>query len=161
MGRLVISTNVAAPNRCYLPPDIVEEILDLLPFTSIERFRSVSKSLFTLLATPKLLYYPNTTIFSPSNYGCKSSDDHGLFTGVILSDYSGDVRNQGYMAPELSGPRRYYFKVGSCNGLVCLRATTNNYGKWETFVRNPLISVCRKLPDLPSDNPYLCYLAKW
>ncbi|KAJ4846446.1 hypothetical protein Tsubulata_006845 [Turnera subulata] len=104
--QLVISTNMAAPNRSYVPPDIVEEILDLLPSTSINRFRSVSKSLFSLLAikfnVPKLLYHPYR-IPSSSMYGIKSSDDQGLFIGVALSDYSGDVNNRGYMAPELSG----------------------------------------------------------
>ncbi|KAJ4844822.1 hypothetical protein Tsubulata_037119 [Turnera subulata] len=86
--QLVIATNMA-PNPSYLPPDIVEEILDLLPNKSIERFRSVSKSLFSLLAikfnASKLLHKPCIT----SQYGMKSSDDHDLFTGVVLSDYSG------------------------------------------------------------------------
>ncbi|KAJ4846448.1 hypothetical protein Tsubulata_006849 [Turnera subulata] len=149
--QLVISTNMAAPNRSYLPPDIVEEILDLLPSTSINRFRSVSKSLFSLLAikfnVPKLLYHPYR-IPSSSMYGIKSSDDQGLFIGVALSDYSGDVNNRGYMAPELSGPNRYYSSVGSCNGLVCLQAT-NHCFTWETFVWNPFTNICRKLPELP------------
>ncbi|KAJ4822465.1 hypothetical protein Tsubulata_022807 [Turnera subulata] len=97
--QLVISTtNVAAPDRSYLPTDIVEEIIDLLPMKSINRFRSVSKSLFTLLATkfnvPKLIYYPFITNFSPSNYGIKSSDNPCRFTGVVLSDYSGHAKNQ-------------------------------------------------------------------
>ncbi|KAJ4851502.1 hypothetical protein Tsubulata_019400 [Turnera subulata] len=76
MERQVIS---AAPNRSYLPPDTVEEILDLLPFNSIERFRSVFKSLLSLPAikfnVPKLLYYPYITNFPPSNY-------------AMISDYS-------------------------------------------------------------------------
>ncbi|KAJ4847034.1 hypothetical protein Tsubulata_049112 [Turnera subulata] len=76
---------MAAQNRSYLPPDIIEEILDLLPIKSIDRFRSVSKSLLTFLVGPKLLCYPYLTIFSPSNYGCKSSDDQSLFTVVILA----------------------------------------------------------------------------
>ncbi|KAJ4835135.1 hypothetical protein Tsubulata_039679 [Turnera subulata] len=78
MERLVFST---APNRSYLPPYTVEDTLDLLPFNSVERFRSVSKSLFSLLAikfnVPKLLYYPYITNFPPPNYG-------------MISDYSRD-----------------------------------------------------------------------
>ncbi|KAJ4850634.1 hypothetical protein Tsubulata_020105, partial [Turnera subulata] len=141
MERLVIS---AAPNRSYLPPDIVEEILDLLPFKSIQRFRSVSKSFFSLLPMPKLLYHPK---FSPSNYGIKPSDNRGLFTAVVLSDYSRDVKNHGYMSPELSAgaERLHYFSVGSCKGLVCLAVGNNS--KWEMFVVwNPFTSICRKLP---------------
>ncbi|KAJ4823068.1 hypothetical protein Tsubulata_045885 [Turnera subulata] len=62
----VISTNMAASNHSYLLlTDILEEILDSLPFKSIERFRSVSKSLFSLLAikfnVPRLLHYPCIT----------------------------------------------------------------------------------------------------
>ncbi|KAJ4822074.1 hypothetical protein Tsubulata_039620 [Turnera subulata] len=146
--QLVISRNMAAPNRSYLPPEIVEDILDLLPRKSIARFRSVSKSLFSLLAVPKLLYHPK---FSPSNYGIKSSDDPGLFTAVALHDYDGGyvIKNQSYMAPELSSAgdaeeETHYFFAGSCNGLVCLQVYHNR--KWEIFVWNPLTSVCRKLP---------------
>ncbi|KAJ4836602.1 hypothetical protein Tsubulata_030133 [Turnera subulata] len=136
MEPLVIS---AAPNRRYLPPDIVEEILRFLPFKSNERFKSVSKSLFSLLAirfnVPKLLYYPYITNFPPPNYG-------------MISDYSQDVRNQGYVEPELlpaGRDRLYYFFIGSCNGLVCLDVSSH-YGKWEIFVWNPFTSVCRKFP---------------
>ncbi|KAJ4846667.1 hypothetical protein Tsubulata_038016 [Turnera subulata] len=93
--QLVMPTNMAAaaaPNRSCLPPDILEEILDLLPKKSIERFRSVSKSLFSLLTIkftlPKLLHYPCITNFPPS-CGVKSSDDKDLFTGVVFSEYSG------------------------------------------------------------------------
>ncbi|KAJ4830428.1 hypothetical protein Tsubulata_032915 [Turnera subulata] len=50
--QLVISTNMAAPNCSNLPPDVVEAILDLLPIKSIEQFRSVSKSLFSLVPHP-------------------------------------------------------------------------------------------------------------
>ncbi|KAJ4849007.1 hypothetical protein Tsubulata_026698 [Turnera subulata] len=158
MEQLVTSTNMAAAqNRSYLPPEIVEEILDLLPIKSINRFRSLSKSLCSLLAikykhkVQKLLYYPYISEYFRSTYGI-SSDDPGLFTGVVLSvlpGYSGDVKNQGYMAPELSGPRWEYASVGSCNGLVCLQAT-NHDCTWETFVWNPFTNICRKLPDLPS-----------
>ncbi|KAJ4846445.1 hypothetical protein Tsubulata_006841 [Turnera subulata] len=149
--RLVISTNMTAPNRSYLPPDIVEHILDLLPRKSIDRFRSVSKSLFSLLAikfdVPKLLYRPRKGDPRPSNYGIKSSDDQSLFTGVGLSDYSGNAKNQGYMAaPELSGPVSFDSFIGSCNGLVCLAVTDNYYGKSKTFVWNPFTGICRKLP---------------
>ncbi|KAJ4836159.1 hypothetical protein Tsubulata_043606, partial [Turnera subulata] len=136
MERLVFST---APNRSYLPPYTVEDTLDLLPFNSVERFRSVSKSLFSLLAikfnVPKLLYYPYITNFPPPNYG-------------MISDYSRDVRNRGYMEPKLLpvGPDRlYYFFIGSSNGLVCLDVSSHD-GKWEMFVWNPFTSFCRKFP---------------
>ncbi|KAJ4851127.1 hypothetical protein Tsubulata_033605 [Turnera subulata] len=157
---LVISTtNVAAPDRSYLPTDIVEEIIDLLPMKSINRFRSVSKSLFTLLATkfnvPKLIYCPFITNFSPSNYGIKSSDNPCRFTGVVLSEYSGHAKNQGYTAPVLSRqivnampllPLMFYCFIGSCNGLVCMDVS-NDYGtKWETIVWNPFTGIYRKLP---------------
>ncbi|KAJ4827158.1 hypothetical protein Tsubulata_041248 [Turnera subulata] len=153
--RLVIS---GAPNLGYFPRDILEEILDLLPKKSIERFRSVSKSLFSLLGIkfniPKLLYYPCKTNFLPPNYGINSSDDRGLFIGVVLSDYRGDAKNKGYMVPELlknymaperSGPLRFYFSIGSCSGLVCMEASYH-YRNWETIVWNPFTGVCRKLP---------------
>ncbi|KAJ4849005.1 hypothetical protein Tsubulata_026695 [Turnera subulata] len=183
-----------AQNRCYLPPDIVEEILDLLPIKSINRFRSLSKSLCSLLAikykdvVQKLLYYPYISEYFRSTYGIKSSDNPGLFTGVVLSvssGYSGgDVKNKGYMAPELSGRKWKYCSVGSCNGLVCLQVikryipwetfvlnpstnirrklqATNHYSTCKTFVWNPFTNICRKLPDLPSSgavNPSNCSL---
>ncbi|KAJ4825217.1 hypothetical protein Tsubulata_044815 [Turnera subulata] len=153
--QLVISRNMAAPNPSYLPPEIVEDILDLLPRKSIDRFRSVSKWLFSLLLikfnVPKLLYHPHkTTKFSPSNYGIKSSDDPGLFTAVVLPDYCVGyvIKNRGYMPPELLSTgdpeETHFFFVGSCNGLVCLQVYHNR--NWEKFVWNPLTSVCRKLP---------------
>ncbi|KAJ4836603.1 hypothetical protein Tsubulata_030134 [Turnera subulata] len=159
MERLVTSTNIAVPNRCYLPPDTVEEILELLPFKSNERFRSVSKSLFTFLATPKLLYCPceGRTEFFQANYGIKSSDDQRHFTAVVLSEYSGDVRNLG-LATMASGETIVWNPfTGICRKLplrnhctsagtvsVCLQVS--HHGKWEIFVWNPLTSVCRKLP---------------
>ncbi|KAJ4836607.1 hypothetical protein Tsubulata_030143 [Turnera subulata] len=121
--QLVISTNMAAPNRSYLPPDILEGILDLLTKKSIERFRSVSKSLFYSLAVPKLLYHPE---FSPSDYGIKSLDDRRLFPAVVLSDYGSDDH--------------------ACNRLVCRDVSNDHCGKWETIVWNPVTGICRKLP---------------
>ncbi|KAJ4836608.1 hypothetical protein Tsubulata_030145, partial [Turnera subulata] len=114
--QLVISTNMTAPNRSYLPADIVEEILDLLPLKSIERFRSVSKSLFSLMAikfnVQKLLYYPCKEYSSPPNYSTKSSDDDlGTFIGVVLSDYCGRVKDQEYTASQLSGRERNYYRA--------------------------------------------------
>ncbi|KAJ4844817.1 hypothetical protein Tsubulata_037111 [Turnera subulata] len=101
--QLVTSTNMAAaaaPNRSYLVPDIVEEILDLLPIKSIVRFRSVSSLFAIKFIVPKLLHDPCLPNFS--KFGMKPSDDTGLFTGVVLSDYGvGDAKNQGYMALEL------------------------------------------------------------
>ncbi|KAJ4823067.1 hypothetical protein Tsubulata_045883 [Turnera subulata] len=156
--QLVMPTNMAAaaaPNRSCLPPDILEEILDLLPKKSIERFRSVSKSLFSLLTIkftlPKLLHYPCITNFPPS-CGVKSSDDKDLFTGVVFSEYSGggDVKNQGYKEPDellFAAPdQRPFSFVGSCNGLVCLDVLSNHCYKWETFVWNPFTGICRQLP---------------
>ncbi|KAJ4836609.1 hypothetical protein Tsubulata_030146 [Turnera subulata] len=141
---------MAAPNRSYLPPDIVEEILALLPFKSIERFRSLSRSLFSLLAAPKLLYHPRRSIkkFPPySDFGIKSSDDESVFTGVVLSDYSDDAQNRGYKVPEFSGRERYYDFVGSCNGLVCLVFYSTDNSKRGTFVWNPFTGLCTKLPN--------------
>ncbi|KAJ4850632.1 hypothetical protein Tsubulata_020099, partial [Turnera subulata] len=87
------------------------------------------------------------TKFSPSNYGIKSSDELRFFTTVVLSQYSGDVKNRKYMAPDqLSGQERFYNFVRSCNGLVCLRFTSTHYSKWETFFWNPYTGICRKLP---------------
>ncbi|KAJ4843515.1 hypothetical protein Tsubulata_027113 [Turnera subulata] len=156
----VISTNMAAaaPNLGYLPTDILEEILDLLPIESIGRFRSVSKSLFSLLAIkfnlPKLRHYPCILNF-PTSYGMESSDDKGLFTGVVLSQYSGgdDVKNQGYRAPDelllaAPGQSRHCSFLGSCNGLVVLRVSDLfcSAKQEETFVWNPFTGISRKLP---------------
>ncbi|KAJ4846662.1 hypothetical protein Tsubulata_038009 [Turnera subulata] len=163
--QLVTSTNMAAaaaPNRSYLVPDIVEEILDLLPIKSIVRFRSVSSLFAIKFIVPKLLHDPCLPNFS--KFGMKPSDDPSLHSGVVLSDYGvGDVKNQGYMAPELlsEGPdQRSYCFLGPCNGLVCLDVT-NHDGKWETFVWNPFTGICRKLPhrELPNRKlPHKCYI---
>ncbi|KAJ4836746.1 hypothetical protein Tsubulata_005129 [Turnera subulata] len=128
--QLVISTNMAAPNRnlSCLPPEIVQEIVDLLPIKSINRFRSISKSLFSLLAikfkVQKLLYYPCIRDFPPSNCGRESR---------LVSDYS-------------TGRRLYYSFMGSCNGLVCLDVIFSSSKPPETFVWNPFTGICRKLP---------------
>ncbi|KAJ4846664.1 hypothetical protein Tsubulata_038011 [Turnera subulata] len=138
--QLLISTNMTAPNRSCLPPDILEEILDLLPTKSIERFRSVSKSFFSLLAIkfnlPKLQHYPCIT--NSSKYGMNSE-----YIG-------GDVKNEGFRAPDellFAAPdQRLCLLLGSCNRLVVLNVSNQCGAKWETFVWNPFTGICRKLP---------------
>ncbi|KAJ4834609.1 hypothetical protein Tsubulata_047642 [Turnera subulata] len=45
------STSTTSTDNCLLPPEIVEEILSLLPSKPIHRFRSLSKSWSTLLVS--------------------------------------------------------------------------------------------------------------
>ncbi|KAJ4825241.1 hypothetical protein Tsubulata_029945 [Turnera subulata] len=147
MEQLEISTNMAATNSSCFPREIVEEILALLPITSIHRFRFLSKSWFSLLAikfeVPTLLCCHRET--KSSDPLTVLSNEQTLFNAVVLPDYSGDVKDTVLMVPELPGGIGSYAFVGSCNGLVCLRCTL----KREIFVLNPFTGFCRKLPYVP------------
>ncbi|KAJ4825242.1 hypothetical protein Tsubulata_029946 [Turnera subulata] len=142
-----------AINSSCLPPEIEEEILALLPFKSIHRFKSLSKSWFSLLTiklkVPKLLCCRRKA--KSSNPNTISSDDQVVFDAVVLPDYGCDVKNTVYMSPELSlelsllSGSFWFAFVGSCNGLVCLQCLN----KLEIFVLNPSTSICRKLPRAP------------
>ncbi|KAJ4834610.1 hypothetical protein Tsubulata_047645 [Turnera subulata] len=89
-SRLLVDQAKTTTNINCLPPEIVEEILALLPIESIHRFRSVSKSCSSLLASaefhklrrkstppppeminvvPKFLYHASSSPsrFSPTN----------------------------------------------------------------------------------------------
>ncbi|KAJ4825243.1 hypothetical protein Tsubulata_029948 [Turnera subulata] len=143
---------MAATNSSYLPPEIVEEILALLPIDSIHRFRFLSKSWFSLLAIkfelPKKLLR------------CRRKGDQFLFDAVVLPEYGGDVKDTVYTGPELPGGIRSYAFVGSCNGLVCLqRKKQFFYAKCtkelEMLVLNPVTGICRKLPERRHYNPYV------
>ncbi|KAJ4843993.1 hypothetical protein Tsubulata_045125 [Turnera subulata] len=143
---------MAATNSSYLPPEIVEEILALLPIDSIQRFRFLSKSWFSLLAIkfelPKKLLR------------CRREGDQFLFDAVVLPEYSGDVKDTVYTGPELQGGIRSYAFVGSCNGLVCLqRKKQFFYAKCtkelEMLVLNPVTGICRKLPERRHYYPYV------
>ncbi|KAJ4826998.1 hypothetical protein Tsubulata_044357 [Turnera subulata] len=107
-----ISTNMAAPNRSNLPPDVVEAILDLLPIKSIERFRSVSKSLFSLLAAPKLLYHPCKSLFE-LNVPEPASGEFGICTVAELLQNLGIV-----LAKKSKGGKRFGFiRINQCSDI--------------------------------------------
>ncbi|KAJ4835139.1 hypothetical protein Tsubulata_039684 [Turnera subulata] len=148
MEQLEISTNMAATNSSFLPPEIVEEIIALLPEKSIHRFRFLSKSWFSLLAikyeVPKLLCCRIKTGSTDPFTVC--SNEQTLFNAVVLPGYGGSVKDTVYTVPELPADGiRSYVIVGSCNGLVCLRCLS----KREIFVLNPFTGICRKLPHMP------------
>ncbi|KAJ4838918.1 hypothetical protein Tsubulata_025954 [Turnera subulata] len=158
--RLLVDQAKTTNINC-LPPEIVEEILALLPIESIHRFRSVSKSCSSLLASaefnklrrkstpppeminvvPKFLYHASS---SPSRF-------------VLLSYYP-DAGKEFVETKESYPIHKFERKnlnhgpfVGSCNGLVCLehKSVVNDRSKPEMVVWNPFTGSCRKLPDPP------------
>ncbi|KAJ4835137.1 hypothetical protein Tsubulata_039681 [Turnera subulata] len=147
-------TDMKIRQESCLPSVIVEEILALLPNKPIHRFRIVSKSWLSLLASvdfhklrcksappainvPKLLEYKEKfSVFNSLEYGSN---------GEIA------VTKVWYPLDDLVSVNPF---VGSCNGLVCLQYellidNSNIKRKREIVVWNPFTGSYRKLPDIP------------
>ncbi|KAJ4843472.1 hypothetical protein Tsubulata_049302 [Turnera subulata] len=149
-------TSTTTSTNNSLPPEIVEEILSLLPNKSIHRFRSVSKSWSSSLVSVDFhqfrskssppaetihrflrlhsIYYADRTKYSPP------------LQSFVLSSHYPDALGR---AETTRGPypfQRFEFRrfVGSCNGLVCLE---HKNPKPEIVVWNPFTGLYRKLPD--------------
>ncbi|KAJ4840026.1 hypothetical protein Tsubulata_029507 [Turnera subulata] len=147
------TTSTTSTNNFHLPPDILEEILSLLPNKSIHRFRSVSKSWSSLLVSVDFHFFR-----------CKSTPPKKTILGVLslLPSYSQNNRSHRFVLSSLypdalehaDTKESYPFQkllhcrfVGSCNGLVCLEQYYYNHSKPEIVVWNPFTGVYRKLPD--------------
>ncbi|KAJ4826164.1 hypothetical protein Tsubulata_023034 [Turnera subulata] len=138
-----------ATGNFTLPSAIVEEILLLLPYKCIHRFRSVSKSWSSLLVSEefqKLRFKSsppelNVQKILHSFHGCYGED-----YGMPLESF--DYRGGEETCTQLFFPveRRFLKLIGSCNGLVCLtqESLVNNYR--DIFLWNPFTGVYRKLP---------------
>ncbi|KAM7259788.1 hypothetical protein ACFE04_015529 [Oxalis oulophora] len=135
-----------------LPDDIVYEILQYLPVTSLLRFKCVSKSWKTFISSDS---------FAKTHYSIQQTklhhDDERVF---VLSETSLIVTQQtiatnfatkgagviGFEIPLFNFQRFYYFPtiyniVDSCHGLIC--AGSLSYG--EIYVFNPTIRSCKKI----------------
>ncbi|KAJ4840027.1 hypothetical protein Tsubulata_029509 [Turnera subulata] len=139
--------------NCRLPPEIMEEILALLPIQSIYRFRSVSKSWSSFLVSVNFhkLRLKST---QPEITKLLYLDPKG----IVISDYRAGVKtptitNLCYPPPpaDLGPGRKCPYLVGSCNGLVCLE-----YAKDYIVVWNPFTASYRPLPAISLQ--YSCYL---
>ncbi|KAJ4851125.1 hypothetical protein Tsubulata_033599 [Turnera subulata] len=135
------------PNLTRIPPEIVEEILVLLPNKSIHRFRSVSRSWSSLLVSGRFHELrcksapPETKVTKVLHL---ASSDYYIRDVIRISDYRDDVKpGTKLYTPDLL-PLSNPF-VGSCNGLVCLLL---DYCSREIVVWNPFTGVYRKLPNI-------------
>ncbi|KAJ4840030.1 hypothetical protein Tsubulata_029514 [Turnera subulata] len=160
------STTTSTCNNCHLPPEIVEGILSLLPYKSIHRFRSVSKSWSSLLvsvdfhqfrrkSTPPEETIPHVLKLLPSYSSSVNDRSPSPSHGFSLSSYYppdalGHISNTKESYPF----QKFWLKsfVGSCKGLVCLEHShfmpaVNNQSKLEIVVWNPFTGLYRKLSD--------------
>ncbi|KAJ4846459.1 hypothetical protein Tsubulata_006869 [Turnera subulata] len=135
-----------------LLPEIVEEILALLPQQSIHRFRSVSKSWSYLLVSEG--FHKLRSRSSPPeinvqkllhHYDYKYNPDRSYFYGNESLDFrKGQSKNDEAWLPTV---RKFARFVGSCNGLVCVtHFAGHSRSIRDIAVWNPFTGVYRKLP---------------
>ncbi|KAJ4826456.1 hypothetical protein Tsubulata_023869 [Turnera subulata] len=159
-----ISTTTST-NNCHLPPEIVEEILSLLPSKSIRRFRSLSKSWSSLLVSLDFRQLRRRNSTPPPArilklrcryYGSECDPSNSPCHGFALSPYYPSKALRHTANTKESYPyQKFWVKrfVGSCNGLVCLEQThtkpevKKNHPKLEIVVWNPFMGYYRKLSD--------------
>ncbi|CAN1250669.1 F-box protein CPR1 [Linum perenne] len=133
-----------------LPEDIVIDILARLPVKSILRFKSVSKHWYTLPTNPH---------FTAAHLRHSSSSNNPLFIlrhGSYLSELKTTVFDANFetLPPDLHVPENrlddYSASImGSCNGLLCIRFSTNNVMFW-----NPATRLFRQVPSFNLRSPF-------
>nr|XP_023882182.1 F-box/kelch-repeat protein At3g23880-like isoform X2 [Quercus suber] len=150
-------------NKNHLPHDIVLKILARLPVKSVLRFRCVSKTWCSSIATPNfisnhLTYHKNNnnnnnlayliyippTIFPPSNINIP------IFIGGYDHAFN---RISEYPIPS-AFLVSYVVSAGSCNGLVCL-CQVRTYSATDPahiYLWNPSIRKVKRLPDFSLDH---------
>ncbi|KAK4259171.1 hypothetical protein QN277_005528 [Acacia crassicarpa] len=132
----------------FLPPEIIINILKMLPVKSLVRFQCVCKEWKNLFITPSFIAEH-----------LHHSDHKNPF--LLLHDYyCGSVRllNQNMETIEiLSIPFTHDLKIiGSCNGLLCVRATHYHGVSRSLCLWNPATRKIREIPQTTDDYCSIC-----
>ncbi|CAI9771097.1 unnamed protein product [Fraxinus pennsylvanica] len=132
-----------------LPSEIITEILSRLPVKSLLKFMCVSKEWLSLISSPEFIKIhlkiasndPNFTrhrimfTISEPRFNLKNCSLRSFLyepsTDAVKIVYPG--RN----------PRTFVRVVGSCNGLICIAITENDFILW-----NPSVRKYKKLPNV-------------
>ncbi|XP_021770637.1 F-box/kelch-repeat protein At3g23880-like [Chenopodium quinoa] len=149
----------AKTDCCYLPFELITEILSWLPAKSLLRSACVSSSWYMLTKDPKFMKLHRSRSLKAN------LETHFLFECWKSKVYSFRATSQHpyYHASELAypkdiiKPRTMGGVLGSCNGLVCFHSITlqpfyksaynNNLG---LFLYNPATRATRLIPPLNS-----------
>ena len=136
-------------NKTHLPHDIVLNILARLPVKSVLRFRCVSKTWYSSIATPNfisnhLIYHKNNNNNLAYLINIRPNINIPIFIGGYDHAFN---RISEYPIP-FDFLVSYALSAGSCNGLVCLYqlrdVPTNAY---PIYLWNPSIRKVKRLPD--------------
>ncbi|XP_071703154.1 F-box protein CPR1-like [Rutidosis leptorrhynchoides] len=133
-----------------LPEDLIIDILSRVPTRSILRFKSVSKSWYSLFENPNFIskHIQNQSTISDQSFLTKYpvSTISGPTVGLILCDSS----YKSIKIPidiNISNPASV---SGSCNGLICLSFLPLG---WVILLWNPATMVFKDLPISTIDRP--------
>lgn len=127
-----------------IPPEVISEILSRLPVKSLLRFRCVSKSIKTLIDSPKFIeaHLKNQEL-KPNSDLKLILKAHIVADNLFSLDFTSMASTQ--MPRELAHPLKHLYGptqvLGSCRGLVLISNNMNDNGVW-----NPSTKVFRKLP---------------
>ena len=144
-------------NKNHLPHDIVLNILARLPVKSVLRFRCVSKTWYSSIATPNfisnhLIYHKKNNnnnnlaylISIPPTIACPLNINIPIFIGGYDHAFN---RISEYPIP-FAFLVSYALSAGSCNGLVCLYQFRNASTNADPiYLWNPSIRKFKRLPD--------------
>ncbi|KAL9248071.1 hypothetical protein vseg_021433 [Gypsophila vaccaria] len=101
-----------------LPDELIfDEILARLPIASLCRFKTVSKNWHSVISSPK--FAKTRSKLSPKML-LLYSDTGDYESSLFLLSYDERAGNVATLAELRSDDDRYYFIVGSSNGLLCL-----------------------------------------
>lgn len=150
--RIVSDHEQREMSDCYLPHELIVEILKRLPAKSLLRFRCVRKSWSSLITSP---------VFIASYNNLNSTNPSTSNTQILLRNYSETLHKEIYtlhhdnttfdIHTELEFPftsfNPYFRIVGSCNGLICLADTLFKH-KNKVILWNPSVREFLNLPSL-------------
>ncbi|XP_056694400.1 F-box protein CPR1-like [Spinacia oleracea] len=114
-----------------LPPDLVHEILSLLPVKALLKFKLVCKEWYNLIQSPGFIeYHYNRSLEMNNNVSLVTIQDSTLYHIHDLNSFTHFTK--------IELPCQFNYQVrGSCKGLLCLRS------KQGLFLCNPATRVLK------------------
>ncbi|XP_022728105.1 F-box protein At3g07870-like [Durio zibethinus] len=128
-----------------LPWEIVLDILSRLPIPSLVQSKSVCRAWHSLIQDPVLVnkHFWRTVENDP---GLILQTDHPVKNQLYFGDFSTDRNDGNLITTKLSMPPLLNLHlVSSCNGLLCLRASSVSFG---LCIYNPFTRDYTELPKL-------------
>ncbi|XP_065869982.1 F-box/kelch-repeat protein At3g23880-like isoform X2 [Euphorbia lathyris] len=132
----------------HIDEELLTEILKRLPPKSLLKFRSVSKSWYSLITNPSFIsiHTKHTTISTPNSpksllrhYSWIHKQEQYSIHGGISTSSSSD----NHLVFPFKSYSQYFEIIGSCNGLVCLsdshRINSHTIILWNPAIRKSLI----------------------